>query len=47
MTQPVIKLYEEGKTLLDIASAAHMSFGNIGKIIKRIDGEDVGTALGN
>lgn len=34
----VIKLHQEGKTIRDIASAAHMSFGDIGKIINRIDG---------
>jgi hypothetical protein len=36
----VIKLHQEGKTIRDIASAAHMSFGDIGKIINRIDGRD-------
>ena len=38
--QLVIKLHQEGKTIRDIASAAHMSFGDIGKIINRIDGRD-------
>ena len=36
----VIKLHQEGKTIRDIASAAHMSFGDIGKIINRIDGRN-------
>ena len=36
----VIKLHQEGKTIRDIASAAHMSFGEICKIINRIDGRD-------
>jgi hypothetical protein len=35
-----IKMHREGKTLREIASAAHLSFGDIGKIIKRIDGLD-------
>jgi hypothetical protein len=32
--QLVIKLHEEGKNMRDIASTAHMAFGDIGKIIK-------------
>ena len=36
--QLVIKLQQDGKTMREIASAVHMSFGVIGKIIKRIDG---------
>jgi hypothetical protein len=36
----VIKLHQEGKTIREIASSAHMSFGDIGKIINRIDGRD-------
>jgi DNA-binding Lrp family transcriptional regulator len=36
--QLVIKLHQEGKTMRDIASAVHMSFGDIGKIIRRLDG---------
>jgi hypothetical protein len=36
--QLVIKLHQEGKTMPEIASAAHMSFGDIGKIIKKVDG---------
>jgi hypothetical protein len=36
--QLVVELYQGGKTMREIASAVHMSFGDIGKIIKRIDG---------
>ena len=36
--QLVIKLHQDGKTIRDIAHAAHLSFGDIGKIIKRMDG---------
>jgi hypothetical protein len=35
--QQLIKLHEEGKNMRDIASTAHMAFGDIGKIIKRLD----------
>jgi len=38
--QLVIRLHQEGKTIREIASSAHMSFGDIGKIINRIDGRD-------
>jgi len=38
--QLVIQLYQDGKTIRDISSAVHMSFGDIGKIIKRLDGKD-------
>jgi transposase len=34
----VIKLHQENKTIRQIAEIAHLSFGDIGKIIKRIDG---------
>ena len=37
--QLVIQLYQDGKTIRDIASDVHMSFGDIGKIIKRLDGK--------
>jgi DNA-directed RNA polymerase specialized sigma subunit len=30
----VIQLYQEGKTVRDIASAAHVSFSEIGRIVK-------------
>jgi hypothetical protein len=48
--QLVIKLHQDGKTIRDIASAVHMSFSDIGKIIKRIDGRtenDISTNLNN
>jgi hypothetical protein len=48
--QLVIKLHQHGKTIRDIASAVHMSFSDIGKIIKRIDGRtenDISTNLSN
>ena len=38
--QLVIKLHQEGKTIRTIASAAHLSFSDIGAIIRRIDGQD-------
>jgi hypothetical protein len=48
--QLVIKLYQDGKTIRDIASAVHMSFGDIGKIVKRTDGRtesDISANLSN
>lgn len=38
--QLVIELHREGRTIREIAAAAHISFGDIGKIIKRIDGNN-------
>ena len=38
--QLVIKLHQEGKTIREIASSAHMSFSDIGSIIRRTDGQD-------
>ena len=38
--QLVVKLNQEGKTIREIASAAHLSFGDIGTIIRRADGHD-------
>ena len=38
--QLVIQLYQDGKTIRDIAAAAHMSFSDIGRIIKRLDGQN-------
>jgi hypothetical protein len=38
--QLVIKLHQEGKTIRKIASAAHLSFSEIGSIIRKIDGRD-------
>ena len=37
--QLVIKLHQEGKTIRTIASAAHLSFSDIGSIIHKIDGK--------
>jgi hypothetical protein len=34
----VIELYNGGKTIRDIAKEVHMSFGNIGSIIKKVNG---------
>jgi DNA invertase Pin-like site-specific DNA recombinase len=36
--QLVIRLHQEGKTIREIASAAHMSFSDISKIIGKVDG---------
>jgi hypothetical protein len=38
--QLVIKLHQEGKTIRQIASVAHLSFSDIGSIIRKIDGQD-------
>ena len=38
--QLVIKLHQEGKTIRQIASVAHLSFSDIGTIIRKIDGQD-------
>jgi DNA-binding Lrp family transcriptional regulator len=38
--QLVIKLYQEDKPIREIAQQAHLSFGTIGKIIRRINGEE-------
>jgi len=38
--QLVIKLHQEGKTIREISSVAHLSFSDIGKIIRKIDGHD-------
>jgi hypothetical protein len=45
--QLVVELYQGGKTMREIASAVHMSFGDIGKIIKRIDGRASGIDRSN
>jgi hypothetical protein len=34
----VIELYKQGKTIRDIAKEVHMSFGDIGDIIKKVNG---------
>jgi hypothetical protein len=36
----VIELYRQGKTIREIASVAHLSFSDIGSIIRIIDGRD-------
>jgi DNA-binding CsgD family transcriptional regulator len=38
--QLVVKLYQEGKPIREIAQQAHLSFGTIGKIIRRLNGLD-------
>jgi hypothetical protein len=38
--QLVIKLHQEGKNIRDIAQQVHMSFKDIGTIIRRIDGQE-------
>ena len=38
--QLVAKLYQEGKPIQEIAQQAHLSFGTIGKIVRRINGQD-------
>jgi hypothetical protein len=36
----VVKLYQDGKPIREIAKQTHLSFGTIGKIIRRINGLD-------
>jgi transposase len=36
----VVKLYQDGKLVREIAKQTHLSFGTIGKIIRRINGEE-------
>jgi DNA-binding NarL/FixJ family response regulator len=36
----VIQLYQEGKPMREIAQRVHLSFGSIGKIIRRLNGLD-------
>ena len=38
--QLVIELHRQGKTIREIASSAHLSFTDIGKIIRKIDDRD-------
>jgi hypothetical protein len=33
----VVKLYQDGKTIREIAKQAHLSFGSIGTIIRRLN----------
>lgn len=35
----VKQLYEEGKTYREIAKEVHMSFGPIGKIVRKVTGD--------
>lgn len=37
--QLVIKLHKAGKTIRDITQAVHISFTDIGKIIRKINGQ--------
>jgi hypothetical protein len=39
----VKQLYEEGKTVREIAKEVHMSFSDIGAIIKKVTGDNSGT----
>ena len=43
--QLVIKLHQEGKTIREIASVAHLSFSDIGTIVRKIDGQDNGAEM--
>src|ERR687888_1280106 len=36
----VIELYKQDKNIRDIAKEVHMSFGDIGSIIKKLNGEE-------
>jgi hypothetical protein len=45
--QLVSKLHQDGKTMRQIASEAHMSFGDIKKIIQKIDGREDDIDLSN
>jgi hypothetical protein len=38
--QLVIELYSQGKTIREIAATAHLSFSEIGSIIRKIDGRE-------
>jgi transposase len=41
--QRVIELYQQGKTIREIAQDVHMSFGDIAFIIKKLTGLDDAT----
>jgi hypothetical protein len=43
--QLVIKLHQEGRTIREIASVAHLSFSDIGTIVRKIDGQDNGAEM--
>jgi hypothetical protein len=44
--QLVIKLHQEGKTIREIAATAHLSFSDIGSIIRKIDGRENEDGIG-
>ena len=44
--QLVVKLYHEGKSIRGIAQQAHLSFTDIGAIIRKIDGRDNDDGIG-
>ena len=43
----VVKLYQDGKNMRDIASAVHMSFGTIGNVIRRLNGVENNKIISN
>jgi transposase len=43
----VAKLYQDGKPIREIAQEAHLSFGTIGKIIRRFNGVENNETLSN
>jgi hypothetical protein len=43
--QLVVKLNQEGKSFREIASVAHLSFSDIGAVIRKIDGKDDGIEM--
>ena len=45
--QLVIKLHKEGKTIREIAYEAHLSFTDIGRIIRKINGLDTDGVISN
>ena len=38
--QRVIELYQQGKTIREIAHEVHMSFGDIGDIVRKVTGPE-------
>ncbi|MGH9988101.1 MAG: hypothetical protein ACRD8W_29545 [Nitrososphaeraceae archaeon] len=43
--QLAIKLHQQGKTIREIAHAAHLSFADIGKIVRKINGQNNNSGL--
>jgi hypothetical protein len=43
--QLAIKLHQQGKTIREIAHAAHLSFADIGKIVRKINGQNNNSSL--